>query len=134
MTPEQQIRDLLIDSCHSVIEAERYFLDRIDDPELLRLLFTIARDEHGHLGDAPMQAAYFISQHPSDMLAPYESDLMAMLPKVDGYAGHVALALGKTRSVPGRQMILRGLAERREPADGEGFDAWLFEEALSFYE
>lgn len=128
MKTEQEIRDLLIDSCHSVAEAEQYFLDRLDDTDLLNCLVTIAKDEDGYLGDAPMQAAYFVSQHGPEMLTPYESDLIAMLPEVDGYAGHIALALGKTQSVPGKQLITQELG------DGQRFDAWLFEEALALYE
>jgi hypothetical protein len=128
MYDELRVRDLLIDSCHSSKQAQGFFEARIDDEKLLQLLISIAKDAEGYLGDAPMQAAYYASQFSGESLLPYEAELIDMLPRVDGYGGHVALALGKTKSAPGKKAILSELG------DGTRFDSWLFREALSHYE
>ncbi len=128
MHDEAAIRDLLIESCHSSKEAVSFFVEQMSDPEFLSLLMCIALDEYGYLGDAPMQAAYFVSQFPGELLAPHEAALFELLPQADGYGGHVALALAKTKSERGKQAILTELG------DGSRFDAWLFKEALAEYE
>lgn len=128
MHAEAHIRQLLIDSCHSSKEARAFFESRLADEELLRLLIRIAKDDGDQGGDAPMQAAYYASQFPGKLLLPYEVELRTMLPIVNGYGGHVALALGKTKSAAGKQAILNELG------DGTRFDAWLFQQALAQYE
>ncbi len=128
MHNEAEIRDLLIDSCHSSKKAQTFFESHANDKGLLELLIKIAKDDEDHGGDASMQAAYYASHFPGNLLAPYESQLRAMLPVVNGYGGHVALALGKTKSALGKQAILEELG------DGTRFDAWLFQEALTHYE
>ena len=127
MLDEARIRDLLIGSCHSSKEAQIFFEAHRNDHEVLDLLIRIAKDEEDYGGDAPMQAAYFASQFPGHLLLPYEAELRAMLPVVRGYGGHVALALGKTKSIAGKEAILNELG------DGTRFDAWLFRQALSQY-
>jgi hypothetical protein len=121
---EPRIRELLIASCHSSQAAKEYFRSRLGDAELLRLLVRIARDAEDYEGDAPMQAAYWASQYPTELLVPHEPALLEMLPIVNGYGGHVALALGKTRTSRGRAAILQELG------DGKRFDAWLFHKGL----
>ena len=128
MFDEAHIRDLLVKSCHSSKEARTFFESRRNDAELLALLVLIAKDDEDYEGDAPMRAAYYASQFPGNLLLPHEAELRAMLPIVEGYGGHIALALGKTKSVAGKTAILNGLG------DGTRFDAWLFREALSQYE
>jgi hypothetical protein len=125
MYDETAIREYLIDSCHSSEAAEKFFRARLLDADLLSLLVHIARDADDHGGDAPMQAAYWASQFPPELLICHESALLERLPVVDGYAGHVALALGKTGSHRGRAAIVEQLA------DGKRFDAWLFRDALA---
>lgn len=122
--PAPRIRELLIDSCHASHAAEDYFRSRFDDIELLQLLVTIAADTEDYGGDAPMQAAYWTSQYPAELLVPHEPALLEMLPIVNGYGGHIAFALGKTGTVRGREAILRELG------DGRRFDAWLFHKGL----
>jgi hypothetical protein len=124
---ESVIRQALISSCHSSKEAVQYFSDRIGDPALLDLLVRIAVDDAGHEGDAPMQAAYFASQFSGEELVRYEPALLALLGTANGYGGHVAVALGKTRSPRGRAAITAELG------DGSRFDAWLFKKALAEY-
>lgn len=127
MYQEASIRELLIDSCHSVPKAEEFFAKRLSDPELLATLMEITVDAGGHLGDARMQAAYFVSQFPASMLIRHEAALVDLLPRADGYGGHIAVALGKTRSPRGRQLLIQKLG------DGSRFDAWLFKIALAEY-
>jgi len=62
------------------------------------------------------------------LLEPYEPKLLSLLTTVNGYGGHIALALGKTRSPRGRIALLSELG------DGSRFDAWLFKKALAEYE
>jgi hypothetical protein len=124
MLDEARIRDMLIDSCHSSADADAYFRAHLGDADLLALFVKIARDEDGHLGDAPMQAAYWVSKFPPVLLLPHEPALVEMLSIVDGYGGHVALALGKTGSERGRNAIIEELG------DGTRFDAWLFRKGL----
>jgi hypothetical protein len=75
-----------------------------------------------------MQAAYFASQYPGTLPEPYEPKLLDLLPTVNGYGGHIALALGKTKSPRGKAALLAELG------DGSRFDAWLFKKALAEYE
>ncbi|CAM0999784.1 hypothetical protein EJMOOK_14070 [Rhodanobacter sp. Root179] len=127
MYDEATIRKQLIASCHSSQEAKEYFLANLNDPELLSLLVKIALDAEDHGGDAPMQAAYFTSQFPNSLLVRYEPELFGLLTSANGYGGHVALALGKTRSARGKEALVAELG------DGSRFDAWLFNKALAEY-
>ena len=128
MYDEATVRNLLIESCHSSKAAERYFLARLSDPELLALLVAIALDAEDYGGDARMQAAYFASQFSGVLLAPHEAALLELLPRADGYGGHVATALARMKSVQGKQAILAALC------DGSRFDAWFFRKLLAEYE
>jgi len=125
MFDETDIREKLIASCHSSVEAQAFFKAHLEDAELLKMLVSIAQDDRG--GDAPMQAAYWVSEYPSHLLQPYEPVFYQLLPLADWAFGHIALALGKTRSVRGRNLILAQLG------NGERFDAWLYEKALAYY-
>jgi hypothetical protein len=127
MYDEANIRDQLIASCHSADDARLFFLSRLNEPELLFVLIKIALDAQDHGGDAPMQAAYFASQYPGSLLARYEPELYGLLTAAAGYGGHIALALGKTKSVRGKSALVAELG------DGSRFDAWLFKEALAEY-
>ncbi|HZK79929.1 MAG TPA: hypothetical protein VFC46_02655 [Humisphaera sp.] len=127
MVDEKEIRELLIASCHSSAAAIRFFRDHLEDQNLLRLLVHIAQDADDYEGDAPMQAAYWLSESSGAVLISHEPMLFEMLPLVDGYGGSVALALGKTGSPRGRKLI------QKELGDGKRFDAWLFRRALACY-
>ena len=81
------------------------------DTELLQLLVRIARDTEGFEGDAPVEAAYWMSQYSPELLLPHEPAMLEMLPIVNGYGGHVALALGKTRTTRGRAAIVNELGD-----------------------
>jgi hypothetical protein len=125
---EDHIRETLISACHSSNEADNFFRLHLDNPKLLALLVHIAKDDKDYGGDAPMTAAYYVSEFPPQMLEQHEQTLREMLPTIDGYGGHVALALGKTRSPAGRQVIIEQLG------DGTRIDAHLFRRALSEYD
>jgi hypothetical protein len=128
MYAEAQIRQKLIDSAFSSKEAEEFFKARLNDEKLLEVLLKIAEDAEHYGGDAPMQAAYFASQFPGTLLATHEPKLLALLTTVNGYSGHIALALGKTKSPRGKAVLLSELG------DGSRFDAWLFKKGLAEYE
>jgi hypothetical protein len=125
MYDEASVRELLIQSCHSSEEAHQFFALHRADAALLSVLIEIAVDAGDHGGDGPMQAAYFASQFSAELLAPYAAVLLRLLPRADGYGGHVAVALAKCRSPEGRAAIIAELG------DGSRFDAWLFMQALS---
>lgn len=127
MEDDATIRQILIDSCHSSQEAQDLLDSRISDPEFLAKLIEIAEDSEDYQGDAPMQAAYYASKASAAMLINHIEALIRMFPEVNGYGGHVALAIGKTRSPEGRELI------EQELGDGSRFDAWLFEKALAEY-
>lgn len=127
MKDEVAIRSLLIDSCHASKEATRFFDSQLSDPDLLALLIRIAEDEDDHQGDAPLQAAYYVSQFPSSLLVQHEVALIRILPQANGYGGHIAAALGKIQSTQAKALL------EQELGDGTRFDAWLFKQALSNY-
>ncbi len=92
------------------------------------MLVRIALDEEDCGGDAPMQAAYYLSKAPSENVRPFEPLLLALLNTANGYGGHIALTLGRMRSATARAVI------HSELGDGEFPSAWLYREALKQYE
>jgi len=127
---EPEIRRMLIETCYSSKMTEQYFLDRLSEADLLALLVKIAVDEEGYLGDAPMAAAHFVAQFPKEMLGPYEPTLFNLFPEADdsGYGASVAIALAKTGSRRGRQLIIEQLGDKSRN------DARFFQQALAEYE
>jgi hypothetical protein len=126
---ENELRHLLIETCHSSDQARAYFEARLADEGMLRTLVRIAVDAEGYLGDAPMQAAFWISRYPAALIAPHERAILDAIPTAEegGYAGHFALTLGKIRSKSAKQWLIDGLG------DGSRFDAWLFRQSLDCY-
>ena len=127
MMTETAVRQLLIDSCHSSTEADTTLLRNLTSPEFVALLVHIALDREDYGGDAPMQAAYYLSQTPIENIRPFEAQLLALLTTANGYGGHIALTLGRMRSVSAKAVILEELG------DGEFPSAWLYREALKQY-
>lgn len=125
---EEKARLLLIDSCYSSKEADEELLKNLSSPEFVSLLVKIALDEDDYEGDAPMQAAYYLSKAPVDLTKPFEKQLFRLLPVASGYGGHVALTLGRMKSAEAKAII------QAELGDGARFEAWLFIEALKQYE
>ena len=95
--------------------------------EFVSLLVRIAVDEDGYEGDAPMQAAYFLSETSPEYTRPHESALLRLLTAANGCAGHVALTLGRMQSSSARPIIESALQE------GEFVGSWLYEKALAHY-
>jgi hypothetical protein len=127
MIPEAETRQLLIDSCHSSTEAEERILRELQSREFVSLLVDIAVDAADYQGDAPMQAAYFLSKAPPSLVQPHETALLALLESADGYAGSVALMLGRMKSQQAKAVIEQRLAEGWWPEH-------LYKEAMSCYE
>lgn len=127
MILEAETRQLLIHSCHSSAEAEERILRELQSPEFVSLLVDIAVDMSDYQGDAPMQAAYFLSKAPLSLIQPHEIALLALLESADGYAGSVALVLGCMKSQQAKPLIQQRLAEGWWPEH-------LYKEALSCYE
>ena len=117
MIDEQYIREKLIQACHSSKQARQYFESRLDDVPLLNCLVKIAVDAEDYGGDAPMEAAYYFSRYPSNLIEKHDKDLIAALPRVNGYGGAIALALGKAKSLTAKPLILSELG------DGERLDS-----------
>lgn len=128
MISEETTRQLLIESCHSSREADEKLLGHLSSSEFVSLLVKIALDEDDYQGDAPMQAAYYLSQAPVTLAKPFEKKLIGLLTAANGYGGHIALTLGRMRSDTAKPVITEELE------NGERFDAWLYKEALKQYE
>jgi hypothetical protein len=126
MISEQLTRRLLIEACHSSEEAAQRILAELPSSEFVALLVQIAVDAGDYQGDAPMRAAYYLSLASPALMKPHESELLDLLSTADGYAGSVALALGRMRSVAAKPVIAQMLAQGYWPADA-------YRKALSCY-
>src|SRR2546430_643751 len=111
MISESVVRELLIHSCHSSSEAKRELLSELSSPAFVDLLVQIAVDADDHQGDAPMQAAYFLSQAPPAHIRVHEKQLLALLSTANGYSGHIALTLGRIQSRDAKPLIAHMLME-----------------------
>jgi hypothetical protein len=127
MISEAKLRELLIESCHSSSEAEAELMALLSSPDFIVLLVKIAVDDADYQGDAPMQAAYFLSQASPFLTRPFEQQLYALLTTANGYGGHIALVLGRMQSALAKDVI------RSELGDGQFPSAWLYEKALKEY-
>jgi hypothetical protein len=127
MIPESVVRALLIDSCHSSSEAVHRLTAELSSPEFVEQLVEIAVDADDQQGDAPMQAAYFLSQASPAHTRSHEKLLLALLSTADGYSGHVARALGRMKSGEAKPIIARMLAEGSWPEQA-------YRDALAFYD
>lgn len=126
MIDETKARQLLIDSCHSSAEAEHCISQELNSAEFIGVLVRIAVDADDYQGDAPGAAAHFLSQAEPTLVKPYEYPLVALLESADGYAGSIALILGRMRSAGAKAVIEHRIAE--------GWPEHLYKQALSFYE
>jgi hypothetical protein len=127
MISEAKVRKGLIDSCHSSAEAETELMTLLSSPDHIALLVKIEMDDDDYQGDAPMQAAYFLSQASPSLTRPFEHQLFALLPTANGYGGHIALTLGRMKSALAKDVI------RSELSAGQFPSAWLYEKALQEY-
>ncbi len=125
MITESETRKLLIESCHSSVDAEQRILDELQSSEFIGLLVHIAVDADDHQGDAPMTAAFYLSKASPEMTKPHEAALVSLLTSADGYADSVALILSGMRSLEAKPIIARMVAA------GYGHP---FPEALARYE
>ena len=127
MIQESELRQLLIDSCAVTSEAENRILGELQSPDFIALLVLIAVDAEDYEGDAPMQAAYFLTKASPELSRLHEVELLKLLHTAQGYAGSVALVLGRMRSVEAKSFIAKALAENWWP---EHF----YKEALACYD
>ncbi len=105
---KDRIRDLLIDSVHSKIEAKDFFVKNLNNSELLNILVEFAVDDYS--GDARMEAAYWISKFDITLLESIENDLLRIQEdELDSIVCHILVALGRIKSKEG----LKFLIERR---------------------
>ena len=126
MLSESETRQLLIDSCHSSLEAKHRIFEELIAQDFVDLLVLIAVDAEDNQGDTPMTAAYFLSRATPSHLQSHEEALLALLETADGYAGCVALALGRMKSSHAKAKIEQRLAEGWWPEH-------LYQEALACY-
>jgi HEAT repeat protein len=126
MISEAEARQLLIDSCAVTSEAEHRILGELKSDEFVSLLVHIAVDADDYEGDAPMQAAYFLTKVSPELTQPHETALLALLHTAQGYAGDVALVLGRMKSQQAKPFIVEAVANGWWP---EHF----FAEALACY-
>ena len=124
---ESNLRKVLIESCHSSEEADKYMMSILNSEDIVEQLVNIALDKNEIGGDAPMQAAYYLSQSAPMSLFSYEKILIELLQDSKPYNGHIALALGRMGSTKAKKLI------EKELGDGEFVGSWLYEEALICY-
>ena len=127
MIDETKARELLIDSCYSSAEATHCISQELSSAKFIDVLVHIAVDADDYQGDAPGAAAYFLSQAEPVLVEPYEDRLLVLLESADGYAGSVAVILGRMKSARAKAVIEHGVTEGWWPEH-------LYKQALSFYE
>jgi len=99
------IRRLLFDASRSLPDAQAYFEGRLDDAELLKLLFEIASADSADT--ARLQACYYIAQFPVTLLRNYEDDLLRLqADEWESLADHAIVALAKLRSKKGLLFLI----------------------------
>lgn len=102
---KDNIRNLLIDSIHSNIEAEKFFERNVKNEKVLNLLVQCAIGDYSN--DARMEAAYWISKFNKDILKTVENELLKIQKdELDSIACHVFLALGKIKSKEGLKYLI----------------------------
>ena len=109
----QDVRELLIDTMHSNEQANKYFITKSNDKEMLKMLVRIAIDEEDHSGDAPMAAGNYIYQYPADWLAEYEDVFIYILLREysDVRTEDIAMALARFKSVKAKPLIENEIKE-----------------------
>lgn len=127
MIDETKARQLLIDSCHSSAEAERCIAQELNSADFIDVLVRIAVDADDYQGDAPGATAHFLSQADSVLVKPHEDQLLVLLESADGYAGSVALTLGRMKSAGAKTLIEHRTSEGWWPEH-------LYKKALSSYD
>lgn len=100
MYDKDLIRDLLIDSTHSIQEANIFFQERLNDKALLDILVDFALDDYS--SDASMTASYWISNFTENLLLTIEDKLLILQEyELDNISVHAWIALGKIKSKKG---------------------------------
>jgi len=100
MYDKDLIRDLLIDSTHSIQEASAFFQERLNDKALLDILVDVALDDYS--SDASMTASYWISNFTDNLLLTIEEKLLILQDyELDNISVHAWIALGKIKSKKG---------------------------------
>ena len=103
----QDIRELLIDTMHSNEDAIQYFVTKLNDKEMLKLLVRIAVDDEGYGGDAPVATGDYIHQYPVEWLVEYEDVFLSILRREysDVRTEDIAIALAKFGSAKAKPLI-----------------------------
>lgn len=90
-------RRLLFDAMRASPEARVYFVQNIDNAELLQILFEIALDDMADT--VRLQACYCIAQFSEHLLHDYEEPLLRLQNEAwESISEHAIVALSKTRS------------------------------------
>ncbi len=102
-----EVRELLIETCYSNKDAERYFSERLDDRELLELLVQVAVDDEDYGGDAPMAAGEWIYKYKKEWLSDFETVFLDILRREFSVVRteDIALALAKIDSIQAKLLI-----------------------------
>lgn len=100
-----EIRCLLFDAVRALPEAQEYFEGRLADAVLLKTLFEIALADPADV--VRLQAGYYLSRFPGEMLRAHESELLCLQEDVwESLAEHAMVALAKFRSPKGLRFLL----------------------------
>ncbi len=104
----ETVRKQLFDAVRNYPEAQQYFDEQINNPEVLARLFDIS------LGDFPdsvrMKSCAYIAAYPANMLQDYEEDLLDLQNEDwEWVSDHAITALAKIKS----PRALKYLVEKR---------------------
>ena len=113
-----EISRLLFDSMRALPEAQAYFTEHADDPELLRLLLEIALSDAGDT--VRLQACYYIARYPDHLLQAYEDELLRLQAEEwESLSEHAIKALAKIRSKAGLAFLLEKRLAPKQPWETE---------------
>ena len=99
------LRRLLFDAVRAQPEAQAYFDAHAEEADLLNALFEIALTDASD--SVRLQACYFISRFPENLLAEFEADLLRLQADAwESLAEHAMTALAKIRSKKGLVCLL----------------------------
>ena len=120
----ETVRKQLFDAVRNYPEAQQFFAERMENPELLACLFDIS------LGDFPdsvrMQSCLYLSKFPADMLRDYEEDLLDL--QNEGWewvSDHAVTALSKIQSRRALKYLVEQRIAPKLKLEGEALSAHL---------
>jgi hypothetical protein len=118
------IRRLLFDASRSLPDAQAFFEGRLEDADLLKIMFEIASADSAD--PARLQACYYISQFPVTLLSDYEDDLLRLQAEEwESLSDHAIVALAKLRSKKGLTFLIEKRLSPKLPWESKVLRSYL---------